>query len=146
MNTSLYAISIFLVAGCLTVLLLQKKRTAEQRKIRLLRERVQAALGDSPTNEKPAPFAASLSQAAITTNLQKTRIKLQSGARGRPPEKYTFFSSLVAKGMNAEEIAEILDISTTEASQLVQLCGLTGCRDSIRHVQNTIARRNEQFI
>ncbi len=129
MNTPLYAIFIFFIAGCLTVLLFQKKRAEEQRKIRLLREKVQAALDDTPTNGKPAGFAASLSQATITTKLQKTRIELQSGARGGPPEKYTFFSSLVAKGMNAEEIAEILDISITEASQLVQLCGLTGCRN-----------------
>lgn len=129
MNTSLYAISIFLIAGCLTVRLLQKKRTEEQRKIRLLREKVQAALDDTPIHKNHGRFAASLSQAAITTKLQRTRIELQSGARSGPPEKYTFFSSLVAKGMNAEEIAEILDISTTEASQLVQLCGLTGCRN-----------------
>ncbi len=129
MNTQLYAISFVFLACCLTALLLQKKRTREQRKIRTLREKVQAALDDNFTTEKPALFATSLSQAAMTTRLQKTRIELQSGTRGGPPEKYTFFSSLVAKGMNAEEIAEILDISTTEASQLVQLCGLTGCRN-----------------
>ncbi|MCF6186102.1 MAG: hypothetical protein L3J49_01285 [Desulfobulbaceae bacterium] len=129
MNTQFYAISFVLLACCLTALLLQKKRTREQQKIRTLREKVQAALDDNFTTEKSALFATSLSQAAMTTRLQKTRIELQSGTRGGPPEKYTFFSSLVAKGMNAEEIAEILDISTTEASQLVRLCGLTGCRD-----------------
>jgi len=129
MNTQLYAISFVLLACCLTALLLQKKRTREQQKIRTLREKVQAALDDTLPEKKPARFTASLSQATMTTRLQKTRLELQSGVRGGPPEKYTFFSSLVAKGMNAEEIAEILDISTTEASQLVRLCGLTGCRN-----------------
>ncbi|HEB68247.1 MAG TPA: hypothetical protein ENI88_01360 [Desulfobulbus sp.] len=128
MNTSLYATAFVLVACCLTALLLQKKRTAEQQKIRTLREKVQAALEDVLQEEEPARFAASLSQATMTTRLQKTRLELQAGVRGGPPEKYTFFSSLVAKGMNAEEIAEILDISTTEASQLVRLCELSGCR------------------
>lgn len=126
MNTSLYILCIFLLASGIVGSLLRKKRTEERRKICQLVKKVEAALEDRPPSGQQPAFAASLSQAAITTKLQKSRIRLQSGAGSGPPEKYTFISNLVARGMNAEEISEILDISTTEASQLVHLCSLNG--------------------
>jgi len=128
MNIFLYTLCALLFSGTLFFLHSQRKRTFEQNKIRQLREKVQDALEDNPTAADSEPFEQSLARASITTNLQKTRLQLQSGTKGAPPEKYTFFSNLLAKGMKAEEIAEILQISKAEASQLVQLSMLSGCQ------------------
>jgi len=129
MNIIPYLLCFLLLVGGLCFFYLRKKKFNEQQRILKLQEKVQAALEDNSTPEPTTPFASKLSEAGITTKLQQTRMQLQSGSAGEPPEKYKFFSNLVAKGMKAEEIAEVLGISTTEASQLVQLCGLNGCRN-----------------
>lgn len=120
---------LLLAAAAVFFLLAQKKILREKQKMRQLREKVEAALEDDAPTANPAAFASSLSDATMTTRLQRTRIQLQSGGGVRAPEKYQFFSNLVARGMNAEEIAEALNISSAEASQLVKLCGLSSCRN-----------------
>jgi len=129
MNTTPYLLFFLLLTGGAFLYDQRKRKAKEQQRILQLQKKVQAALEDESTPEPTTPFSSKLSEAGITTKLQQTRMQLQSGDAGEPPEKYKFFSNLVAKGMKAEEIAEVLDISTTEASQLVQLCGLNGCRN-----------------
>ncbi len=129
MNLTPYIFCLLLTVGIFSLFLVYRKRTQEQQKIRHLCARVQAALEDTVANKISTPFASSLSTATMTTRLQEPRIRLQSGATGAPPEKYKFFSNMVARGMNAEEIAEVLNISTTEATQLVHLSGLSGYRN-----------------
>jgi len=109
-------------AGCLVVIYNKKKKN--QQKINRLCARIQAVLTDTSPDEARASFAATLSQATITTKLQQPRLHLQAGSTGEAPEKYKFFSNMLTRGMNAGEISEVLGISAAEAAQLTSLCGL----------------------
>ena len=129
MNMTSYLLFFLLLAGGLCLFYLQKKRQKEQQVIIRLQNKVQAALESNDAQKPATRFSSKLSDAGLTTKLQQPRMQLQSGKAGGAPEKYKFFSNLVAKGMKAEEIAEVLGISTTEASQLVQLCGINSCRN-----------------
>jgi DNA-directed RNA polymerase specialized sigma subunit len=124
-----YSLCFLLLVGGLCFFYLRKNKFNKQQRIQELQERIQTVRDGLSMTESSTPFSAKLSEAGITTKLQQTRIQLQSGTAGEPPEKYKFFSNMVAKGMEAEEIAEVLNISNTEASQLVQLCGLKECQD-----------------
>ena len=70
-------------------------------------------------------FNQNLSDAAVTTRLQRTRLALQAGP-GAPsaPERYRYVHRLAGNGMAAEEIASVLSISSYEARQLVTLAQL----------------------
>jgi hypothetical protein len=115
-------------AGCMAVL--YGKRKEEHRKIIRLNKKIQTVLADTALEEPTVPFSESLNQAAMTTRLQQPRLQLQSGVSGEAPEKYKFFSNMVARGMNPSEISEVLGISAVEASQLTRLCGLKDARNS----------------
>jgi hypothetical protein len=110
-------------AGCLVALYTKRKK--DQQKIRRLCAKIQTVLTDASPDEPTVSFAASLSQATMTTKLQQPRLQLQAGSTGEAPEKYKFFSNMVARGMNASEISEVLGISATEAAQLTRLCGVS---------------------
>jgi hypothetical protein len=70
-------------------------------------------------------FNDSLSQAEITTRLQKSRLSTQSHNRGlSPPERYRYVHSLATTGMSPQEIATVLSISIHESNQLVNLSKL----------------------
>ncbi len=130
MTTIPYIFCFLLAASGASFLFFSRKtQRNNQQKIIELQKKIQTALRDDTARKPARAFAAKLSDASMTTKLQQPRMQLQSGTAGSPPEKYKFFSNLVAKGMNAEEIAEVLGISPTEASQLVQLCGVSGCRN-----------------
>lgn len=70
-------------------------------------------------------FQKSLSEAELTTRLQRSRLASQHGRDlTSTPERYGYIRSLAAKGMSAGEIAAILSISSQEAEQLVKLSQL----------------------
>lgn len=67
-------------------------------------------------------FQSNLTDAALSTRIQKSRAMFQSGDRNRTtPEKYCYIHSLAEKGLSSDEIAAVLKISTHEAGQLVTL-------------------------
>lgn len=67
-------------------------------------------------------FQNSLGEAELTTRLQQPRLNAEEkNSSGNTPEKYRYIRSLHEKGMDAQEIASILNISTQEAEQLVSL-------------------------
>jgi hypothetical protein len=67
-------------------------------------------------------FQSSLTDAALSTSIQKSRATFQSGDRNRTtPEKYCYIHSLAQKGLSSDEIAAVLTISPHEARQLVTL-------------------------
>ncbi|KJR96319.1 MAG: hypothetical protein VR65_28600 [Desulfobulbaceae bacterium BRH_c16a] len=71
---------------------------------------------------KADEFQSSLTDAALSTRIQKSRATFQSGDRNRTtPEKYCYIHSLAKKGLSSDEIAAVLTISTHEARQLVTL-------------------------
>ena len=70
-------------------------------------------------------FNQNLSEAAVTTRLQRTRLALQTRPEGpSAPERYRYVHRLAGSGMAADEIASVLSISSYEARQLVTLAGL----------------------
>lgn len=76
--------------------------------------------------EKLSDFQSSLSEAAITTNLQQPRLKsAQTAVTPKnseiAPEKYSFVHSLVEKGIKPKEISSILSISSHEVQQIIKL-------------------------
>ncbi|MCP4339566.1 MAG: DUF2802 domain-containing protein [Desulfobulbaceae bacterium] len=72
-------------------------------------------------------FQNSLNVAELTTKLQKPRLEAQSNEmdnKRSTPGKYSKVQSLAKDGMSADQIASVLDISTHEAKQLVNLSKL----------------------
>jgi DNA-binding transcriptional MerR regulator len=120
----LFALSLFLMTGAiLGFVLLRRRHGMELDKIQQLCNRVEQALAEADQDTKPArtAFPHLLEEAARHTGFQKPRLKIQAGITGEAPEKYRYFSTLQQKGMQVEEIAEILGISITEARQLASL-------------------------
>lgn len=73
-------------------------------------------------HDRVKEFQNSLGEAELTTRLQQSRMNAEDGnSSGTTPEKYRYIRSLHEKGMDAEEIASILGISSQEADQLVAL-------------------------
>lgn len=71
-------------------------------------------------------FNESLKSAEVTTNLQKPRLQVQSSTTTtkQPKDKYQYIQSLSGSGMAAEEIGNVLSISSHEAQQLMNLAKL----------------------
>jgi|GEM_PF-465834 len=75
--------------------------------------------------EKLDEFQDSLKMAALTTQLQKTRLQVQANDTDMvASDKYSSLQSLAQEGKSVEEIAATLTISTHEAQQLVNLSRL----------------------
>jgi hypothetical protein len=70
-------------------------------------------------------FQNSLQVAELTTKFQKPRLNARNIATDNSPVgKYSSVQSLAQQGLSIEEIASILDVSTHEAHQLVNLSKL----------------------
>lgn len=71
-------------------------------------------------------FNQSLKEAEITTNLQKPRLQAQTTKEklNNSNDKYQYIRSLSGSGMAAEEIGNVLAISSHEAQQLMNLAKL----------------------
>lgn len=71
-------------------------------------------------------FQHSLTEAEITTTLQKPRTENETIAQQNSfpksiPEKYSIVHSLAEKGMDENEISNILSLSTDEVEQIITL-------------------------
>ncbi len=118
------------VSGLTGFMVLRRRKRKELEKIKTLCRKVKSALNDNEGIRDAPAFADSLKDAAITTGFQQPRLELQAGKAGGVPEKYKFFSGLVARGMSTDEISEILGISPAEAGQLATLAFISrreGC-------------------
>lgn len=91
-----------------------------------------AALGrsseDTSRDSGEVPSAEGYAQISRVVDLPpadeaQMRERLQQGsvASGEAPERYRHVATLMDKGLAAEEIAQVLQISETEAQQLVKL-------------------------
>lgn len=70
-------------------------------------------------------FKASLQQAEVTTELQKSRISFhQNRHKTKAPERYAYAQSMFRSGMQEEEIASALGMSCHEISQLRNLSAI----------------------
>ncbi len=114
--------ALFVVAsGSLTLLIIRNKKARARLKIKATCEKAMDALDDIPAPRQREDFSSSLSTASLTTRFQETKLKNQAGVNREIPEKYKISAKMAARGMSAEEISSVLDISSAEASQLVQL-------------------------
>ncbi len=109
------------VSGLTGFMMLRGRQRREQEKIRTLCTKLESALSDTADLKPTAAFADTLENAAISTGFQQPRLELQAGKVGGVPEKYKFFTGLVARGMSTDEISEVLGISPAEAGQLAAL-------------------------
>ena len=123
--------SLLLLALCalLLALILQRQRRQLNRQRQRLKEldkqltnalqRI-TRLEDLQDNTPPprADFERHLQQADLKSRLQ------QPQPAGNPPDKYRHVIALAAQGLDAEAIAEVLQIAPAEASQLLTLARL----------------------
>jgi|GEM_PF-3163533 len=98
----------------------------DARQLKRLQQKVHAALSEEPAQRKKVTpsFKQTLDTAALATEFQVPRLMTQARVHQPAPEKYTILSRLVSQGLDTEEIASILGISTREAHQLAKLCAL----------------------
>ncbi len=74
-------------------------------------------------------FRKNLSEAAVTTRLQAPRLALQARPDAQTaPERYRYVHRLTDNGLDAEQVASVLAISSHEARQLVCLARLAAGR------------------
>jgi len=113
-------------ALCLSALLLlckrqRTKRQQETGRIVALQRKIDAVLNDDGFESAREAFSVSLKTASLTTGLQRPRLETMAKIDKQPPEKYRILGKLASQGMDAEEIAAILGISSIEAGQLLSL-------------------------
>lgn len=113
-------------ALCLAALLLlckrqRTKRQQETGRIVALQRKIDAVLNDDGFESAREAFSVSLKTASLTTGLQRPRLETMAKIDKQPPEKYRILGKLASQGMDAEEIAAILGISSVEAGQLLSL-------------------------
>jgi len=124
LNHPLLALPLLMMAGTILYLAaLRRRQGMEQEKIQQLCSRVEQALteDDRQAEQPQTAFPHFLQEAARHTGFQQPRLKIEAGAFSEAPEKYRYFSILQQKGMQVEEIADILGISASEARQLASL-------------------------
>lgn len=139
MNNSLALIICSTLLGfCLSLILIaliqKKKNTAspshDKKQIKRLEKKLNQALAADNRVIPTATFKQSLDNASLTTEFQVPRLLNQARIHQPPPEKYTIFKKLISQGLNKEEIASVLSISTIEASQLMNLHSMTKTKSS----------------
>ncbi len=108
--------------------LISIKYKLQHRELLLLKKRLQFTQEElsafqTGKNEK-VHFEKSLSNAGITTRLQESRLHFKEQGIPKTPEKYKIITSLIKKGMDIQEISEILSLPETEARQLIKLASM----------------------
>ena len=105
----------------------QSEKFKETQRIRAIQLKIDAVLQDDNLDTYREAFSTTLKTAHLTTELQLPRLQSLAKIEKHPPEKYKILSKLASQGMDAEEIASILEISRIEAGQLLSLCNMAKC-------------------
>lgn len=118
-----------MATGCLLFAALAVKRQRvraldETARLLTLQQKIEAALNDHGFEMERAAFGAALKTASLTTDLQRPRLENLAKIDKQPPEKYRILGKLASQGMNVEEIAAVLGISSVEAGQLLSLSSM----------------------
>ena len=135
--TSLFVgAGIFVALLCLTITaLVLLRRRAEHRilskRMVNLRKKIESALNDEHFESQRTLFGQALQSASLTTELQRPRLDNLAKRDKQAPEKYRILNKLAAQGLNVEEIAAILGISSTEANQLLNLSSMAQMRQGL---------------
>ncbi len=103
------------------------EKELETERIRAIQRKIDAALQDEGLDTGRDAFRDTLKTASLTTELQRPRLQNLAKVDKQPPEKYKIMTKLASLGMDAEEIAAILGISSIEAGQLLSLTNMAKC-------------------
>lgn len=114
-------IAFIVLAGRAMLFIPRRKNVRQKLKIKSIQDKIQAALADTSGQGRKKSFASSLSSASLNARLQEPKLKLQATVNRDIPEKYKFSIKMAARGIAPDDIASVLDISSAEANQLVQL-------------------------
>jgi len=97
-------------------------------RVRVLQQKIETALDDENFDDQRAVFGKALQSASLTTDLQRPRLETLAKIEKQPPEKYRILNQLAAQGLNVDEIAAVLGVSSVEANQLLNLSSVARMR------------------
>jgi DNA-directed RNA polymerase specialized sigma24 family protein len=97
-------------------------------RVRVLQQKIETALDDENFDNQRAVFGKALQSASLTTDLQRPRLETLAKIEKQPPEKYRILNQLAAQGLNVDEIAAVLGVSSVEANQLLNLSSVARMR------------------
>ncbi|MBM9616497.1 hypothetical protein JWJ90_19715 [Desulfobulbus rhabdoformis] len=133
--SSSFIAAIGLFAGLLFALIAAMigwRRKAEGKillqRVRVLQQKIETALDDENFDNQRAVFGKALQSASLTTDLQRPRLETLAKIEKQPPEKYRILNQLAAQGLNVDEIAAVLGVSSVEANQLLNLSSVARMR------------------
>lgn len=118
------ALALCLLAALLVLHRDKSERLRARKRIEALQQKIEAALHDEGFDAERLAFGTALKAASLTTELQRPRLDTLAKLDKRPPEKYRILSKLASQGLEVEEIAAILGISSVEAGQLLSLSAM----------------------
>ncbi|HID70102.1 MAG TPA: hypothetical protein EYP35_06500 [Desulfobacterales bacterium] len=130
-NSSVTILTLLLAILIFWRSIILRKKTAEQSLLIASQtdslNRIKEKLNrDEEVKMREVDFQASLKQAEITTELQKSRSTLEHGRSiRRPPERYQYAQSMYQSGIHTSEISSALGMSKTEITQLLKLAEIT---------------------
>ncbi|MGD9949509.1 MAG: hypothetical protein AB7U29_13680 [Desulfobulbus sp.] len=127
---------IFAALLCLliTSLIVWRKRVESRlliKRVSTLQQKIETALNDEDFEVQRAMFGKALQSASLTTELQRPRLENLAKVDKQAPEKYRILSKLASQGLNVEEIATILGVSSNEAHQLLNLSSVAQMRQGM---------------
>lgn len=98
-------------------------------RVATLQQKIESALNDDEGFEaQRIAFGKALQSASLTTKLQRPRLENLAKMNKQAPEKYRILSQLASQGLDVEEIAAILGVSSVEANQLLNLSNVAQMR------------------
>lgn len=100
-------------------------------RVTTLQQKIESALNDDGFETQRVAFGKALQSASLTTELQRPRLENLSKMNKQAPEKYRILSQLASQGLNVEEIAAILGVSSVEANQLLNLSNVAQMRQGV---------------
>ncbi|MDD2465896.1 MAG: hypothetical protein PHI97_18000 [Desulfobulbus sp.] len=132
----LASFGIFAALLCLLVtLLIVWRRRVESRllikRVTTLRQKIEEVLKDEGFDAQQSIFGKALQSASLTTELQRPRLDNLAKIDKQAPEKYRILNKLASQGLNVEEIAAILGVSSIEANQLLNLSNVAQMRQGL---------------
>nr|WP_320009536.1 hypothetical protein [uncultured Desulfobulbus sp.] len=119
---------LFLLIGALIFWRRHAEKKLFIQRIKALQQKIEAALNDESFENQRAVFGKALQSASLTTELQRPRLETLAKIEKQPPEKYRILNQLVAQGLDVDEIAAVLGVSSVEANQLLKLSSVARMR------------------
>lgn len=131
-GSAIFAVLLGLLVSSLIV---WRQRVASRllfERVTTLQQKIESALKDDDGFEaQRVAFGQALQSASLTTELQRPRLENLAKMNKQAPEKYRILSQLASQGLNVEEIAAILGVSSVEANQLLNLSNVAQMRQGL---------------